>query len=107
LIAFFPDRDGGFRPVAPLRLPAHETAFATTVHKAQGSEFDRVLLMLPAKPNRVVTRELLYTAVTRSRSGVAIIGGDEVVAKAIVSPTRRYSGLVARLAEMREQFGQS
>ena len=97
LMVHFPDSDGGFRPVAPLRLPEHETAFATTVHKAQGSEFDRVLLMLPAKPNRVVTRELLYTAVTRSRSGVAIVGGAEVVEKAIVSPTRRYSGLVARL----------
>ena len=107
LMVHFPDSDGGFRAVAPLRLPEHETAFATTVHKAQGSEFDRVLLMLPAKPNRVVTRELLYTAVTRSRSGVAIVGGAEVVEKAIVSPTRRYSGLVARLAEMRERFRQS
>jgi exodeoxyribonuclease V alpha subunit len=106
LMVHFPDSTGGFRPVAPLRLPEHETAFATTVHKAQGSEFDRVLLMLPAKPNRVVTRELFYTAVTRSRSGVAIVGGAEVVEKAIVSPTRRYSGLVARLAEMRERFRQ-
>ena len=97
LMVFFPDSDGSFRAVAPLRLPEHETAFATTVHKAQGSEFDRVLLMLPARPIRVVTRELLYTAVTRSRSGVVIIGGAEVVAKAIGSPTRRYSGLVARL----------
>jgi exodeoxyribonuclease V alpha subunit len=99
LMVYFPDSDGGFRPVAPLRLPEHETAFATTVHKAQGSEFDKVLLMLPAKSSRVVTRELLYTAVTRSRSGVAIVGGAEMVEKAIVSPTRRYSGLAARLQE--------
>ncbi len=105
LMVYFPDSAGGFRAVAPLRLPAHETAFATTVHKAQGSEFDRVLLMLPAKANRVVTRELLYTAVTRSRSGATIIGGADVVRTAIVSPTRRYSGLVARLAEMREVLG--
>ena len=97
LMVHFPDGEGGFRTIAPLRLPEHETAFATTVHKAQGSEFDRVLLMLPATSNRVVTRELLYTAVTRSRSGVTIVGGAEVVAKAIVSPTRRYTGLVARL----------
>jgi exodeoxyribonuclease V alpha subunit len=99
LTVYFPDSDGGFRPVSPLRLPEHESAFATTVHKAQGSEFDRVLLMLPARPHRVVTRELLYTAVTRSRSGVAIVGGADVVETAIVSPTRRYSGLVARLQE--------
>ncbi len=103
LMVHFPDGDGGFRTVAPLRLPEHETAFATTVHKAQGSEFDRVLLMLPAKPNRVVTRELLYTAVTRSRSGVAIVGGVEVVEKAIATPTRRHSGLVARLDEAGER----
>lgn len=98
-IVFFPGGDGDFRVVAPLRLPEHETAFATTVHKAQGSEFDRVMLMLPARPNRVATRELLYTAITRSRSGVTIVGGPEVVGKAIASPTRRYSGLVARLGE--------
>jgi exodeoxyribonuclease V alpha subunit len=104
-MVYFPDSNGGFRAVAPLRLPEHETAFATTVHKAQGSEFDRVLLLLPAKPIRVVTRELLYTAVTRSRSGVAIVGGADVVEKAIVSPTRRYSGLVARLAEARRHLG--
>ncbi len=101
LMVFFPDGDGGLRPVAPLRLPEHETAFATTVHKAQGSEFDKVLLILPAKPNRVVTRELLYTAVTRSRSRVTIVGGVEVLEKAIASPTRRYSGLTARLRDAR------
>ncbi len=101
LMVFFPDSNGSFRAVSPQRLPEHETAFATTVHKAQGSEFDQVLLLLPAKPNRVVTRELLYTAVTRSRSGVTIVGGAEVLEKAITSPTRRYSGLIARLADAR------
>ena len=101
LMVFFPDRDGRFRAVAPLRLPEHETAFATTVHKAQGSEFDEILLMLPANPTRVVTRELLYTAVTRARFGVTIVGGSAVLEKAIVSPTRRYSGLVARLHDAR------
>jgi exodeoxyribonuclease V alpha subunit len=100
LMVFFPESDGRFRAVAPLRLPEHETAFATTVHKAQGSEFDQVLLMLPARPHRVVTRELLYTAVTRSRSRVTIVGGAEVVDKAIVSPTRRYSGLMARVEDL-------
>ncbi|HMA30330.1 MAG TPA: exodeoxyribonuclease V subunit alpha [Casimicrobiaceae bacterium] len=98
LMVFFPDSKGGFRRVPPLRLPEHETAFATTVHKAQGSEFDDVMLMLPARSNRVATRELLYTAITRSRSEVTMVGGAEVVEKAIASPTRRYSGLVARLA---------
>jgi exodeoxyribonuclease V alpha subunit len=82
-----------------VRLPAHETAFATTVHKAQGSEFRDVLVILPAKPTRVVTRELLYTAVTRARMGATIVCGAEVLDKAIVSPTRRHSGLIERLRE--------
>jgi exodeoxyribonuclease V alpha subunit len=103
MMVHFPDSDGSYRTVAPLRLPEHETTFATTVHKAQGSEFDAVLLLLPAKPNRGVTRELLYTAVTRSRSRVTIVGGAAVVEKAIVSPTRRYSGLSARLCEASAQ----
>jgi exodeoxyribonuclease V alpha subunit len=99
LMVHFPMIDGGFRAVAPLRLPRHETAFATTVHKAQGSEFERVLVILPARANRGVTRELLYTAVTRARTAVAIVGGDEVVARAVQSPTQRHSGLITRLAE--------
>ena len=101
LMVFFPDGSGGFRAVAPLRLPEHETAFATTVHKAQGSEFEQVLLLLPARPTRVVTRELLYTAVTRARCGATIVGGAEVLEQAVTSPTRRYSGLIARLREAR------
>ncbi|MEO8133280.1 MAG: exodeoxyribonuclease V subunit alpha [Betaproteobacteria bacterium] len=100
LMVYFPDNAGGFRAVPPVRLPAHETAFATTVHKAQGSEFQNVLLVLPAVPTRVVTRELLYTAVTRSREGATIISGAEVLEKAIASPTRRYSGLIERLREV-------
>ncbi len=100
LMVCFPDRDAGFRAVAPVRLPEHETAFAVTVHKAQGSEFDDVLLMLPAAYNRVLTRELLYTAVTRSRARVTIIGGADVLGKAIQSPTRRHSGLITRLREL-------
>ena len=99
LKVFFPDGDAGFRAVSRSRLPEHETAFATTVHKAQGSEFNEVLLMLPAQPSRVVSRELLYTAVTRSRARVTIVGGESVLERAIASPTRRHSGLLARLRE--------
>jgi exodeoxyribonuclease V alpha subunit len=100
LMVWFPDNDGGFRAISPVRLPVHETAFATTVHKAQGSEFRDVLLMLPAKQSRVVTRELLYTAVTRARARATIVCGDEVLKSAILSPTRTYSGLNDRLREV-------
>jgi len=89
--------DGSWRTVAPSRLPGHETAFATTVHKAQGSEFDEVAVVLPPLPSPVVTRELLYTAVTRARRRVTIYGKREVIAAAIRSRTVRYSGLRDRL----------
>ena len=98
LMAFFPEGDGGFRAIALARLPEHDTAFATTVHKAQGSEFDEVLLVLPSRASRVVTRELLYTAVTRARTKVTIAAGADVVSSGIANRMRRHSGLIARLA---------
>jgi exodeoxyribonuclease V alpha subunit len=101
LRVYFVDRDHGFRAIAPRRLPAHETAFALTVHKAQGSEFDQVLLVLPDRPGLGVTRELLYTGVTRSRAQVTLVGTPEVLEAAILTRTQRHSGLAARLAEIR------
>jgi exodeoxyribonuclease V alpha subunit len=88
---------GDARLVALSRLPRAETAFAMTVHKSQGSEFDEVVLVLPQKPSPVLTRELLYTAVTRARERVTIVASPDIVAQAIVTPTRRDSGLCARL----------
>ena len=101
LMAWFADGPGGFRAISPVRVPPHETAFATTVHKAQGSEFERALLLLPSRPTRVVTRELLYTGVSRARLHGTIVSGTDVLAKAIASPTRRHSGLVDRLGDQR------
>jgi len=66
LRVFFPDADGLPRKVHPLRLPEHETVYAMTVHKSQGSEFDNVLLLLPDRDSPVLTRELIYTGVTRA-----------------------------------------
>ena len=99
LMVFFPDAGSGFRAFAPVRLSAHQTAFAMTVHKSQGSEFDEVLVLLPEQRSRVVTRELLYTAVTRARQRVAICAGAQVLGAAIQSATGRHSGLLARLRE--------
>ena len=99
LMVCFPDAALGLRRVAPLRLPPHRTAFAMTVHKAQGSEFDAVLLMLPSEPSRVLSRELLYTALTRARVRATIIGGAEVLTQAIETAAERHSGLIARLRE--------
>jgi len=102
LLVWFPDAaaPGGFRPVAPVRLPPHETAYAMTVHKSQGSEFDQVLVVMPAHASRLTTRELLYTAVTRARRQVRIASAEEPLAAAIQSPTQRDSGLLARLGEV-------
>jgi exodeoxyribonuclease V alpha subunit len=103
LMVFFPEGDGGFRAVVPVRLPAHETAFAMTVHKSQGSEFDQVLVLLPEDHNPVLTRELVYTAVTRARLRVTLVSGAAVLEKAIQTPTRRRSGLPARFGELQAE----
>ena len=79
--------------VRPARLPPHETVFAMTVHKSQGSEFDRVLLLLPPEPSRVVTRELLYTAITRARRRVEIWATEPALRAAVASRIERSSGL--------------
>jgi exodeoxyribonuclease V alpha subunit len=97
----FASPDGGWRAIAPARLPEHETAFAITVHKAQGSEFDRVAVVLPTQPSPVVTRELLYTAVTRARQEVALCSSPQVLEQAVTRRTFRHSGLLARLQELR------
>jgi exodeoxyribonuclease V alpha subunit len=101
LLVHFPDDAGGaaFRAIAPVRLPRHETAFAMTVHKSQGSEFDEVLVVLPETRSRVLTRELLYTAITRARRRVTLAAPAPVLEAAIATATRRDSGLLARLRE--------
>ncbi len=102
LSVVFAQADGGFRAIAPPRLPAHETAFAMTVHKSQGSEFNDVLVLLPAKKSRILTRELVYTAVTRARESVSLFAGAAVLSDAIAASAERHSGLLARLHETLE-----
>ncbi len=81
------------RSIAPARLPPFEPVFAMTVHKSQGSEFDEVALLLPERDTVVLTRELLYTAVTRARRRIVVHGTAAAVARAIDRPTSRASGL--------------
>ncbi|WP_176057993.1 exodeoxyribonuclease V subunit alpha [Paraburkholderia sp. BCC1876] len=99
LRVYFRTGDGGLRAVSPAALPPHDTAFALTVHKSQGSEFEHAVLMLPAVFSRVLSRELVYTAITRARERVEVIGSRAVLAQAIATPTQRDSGLAARIAE--------
>lgn len=89
----FPADKGQLRRLSVSRLPPHETAYAMSVHKSQGSEFDEVAVVLPAQPSPVLSRELLYTAVTRARRAVTIHASREVVAQAIAQCIERTSGL--------------
>lgn len=97
LTACFAEADGGFRRVSALRLPAFEPAFALTVHKSQGSEFDRVLLVLPDTDSEILTRELIYTAVTRAKTSVEIWCSREMFCRAVERRISRSSGLRDRL----------
>jgi exodeoxyribonuclease V alpha subunit len=88
-------------------LPAHELAYAMTVHKSQGSEFDEVILLLPKPESPILTRELLYTAITRAKERVRILGPQDSLIKAIETRTTRHSGLEERLrAGLPEQHGE-
>lgn len=93
LRVFFEGSDGDMRKFSPLRLPAHEAVFAMTVHKSQGSEFENVSLLLPSDPSSVLTRELLYTAITRARIKFALWGTEVVFKTAVTRAVRRSSGL--------------
>jgi exodeoxyribonuclease V alpha subunit len=93
LRVFFPADDGTLRKVHPLRLPEHETVYAMTVHKSQGSEFAELLLILPDRASAVLTRELIYTGITRAREYVEIWGTEDVFRVAVSRRINRASGL--------------
>ncbi|GAB1594918.1 exodeoxyribonuclease V subunit alpha [Lysobacter claricitrinus] len=96
MLAWFEGADG-LRAFPPGALPAHTGAFATTVHKAQGSEFDTVWLQLPAVDTRVLSRELVYTGITRARSALHVLGPTSSISSALSRHARRVSGLARRL----------
>ena len=93
LRAFFQVPDGALRAFRPVRLPEHETVYALTVHKSQASEFDRLLLILPDRDSPVLTRELIYTGITRAREGAEVWGHEKVFREAVGRRTARVSGL--------------
>ena len=84
LRVWFADSQGSYRSFASVRLPSHETAWAMTIHKSQGSEFEQVLLLLPEdEDSQILGRELLYTGITRARSRLDIMGRLEVLRVAL------------------------
>lgn len=89
--------DGTQRHLSPSRLPTHETVYAMTVHKSQGSEFDQVVMVLPDTYSPLLSRELFYTGITRARKLFVLYAPMALVSKAVTSPTLRISGLKNRL----------
>lgn len=101
LMAHFIKADGSLLKVLPARLPSHETCYAMTVHKSQGSEFSRVALVLPPNPSlaqwQLLTKELIYTAITRAKVHFTCLGTQHVFERASSQATQRASGLADRL----------
>jgi exodeoxyribonuclease V alpha subunit len=96
LRVFF-EGDDGYRGFAPARLPSHDSAFAMTVHKSQGSEFAEVLLALPEQPSPLLTRSLFYTGITRAKKKVEIWALPTRLAEAVSTRAERAAGLAQRL----------
>ncbi len=96
-LVVFEGEKGELREFALSRLPPHETVFAMSVHKSQGSEFDDIVVVLPDEVSPILSRELLYTAVTRARKTVAIYGSPDVVHATVQRRVERASGLRERL----------
>ncbi|MCO8126967.1 exodeoxyribonuclease V subunit alpha [Acidimicrobiia bacterium EGI L10123] len=91
------ERRGEVVHVSPSRLAAVETLYAMTIHKSQGSQFGEVIVVLPDETSPILTRELLYTAVTRAERGVTVVGTEAAVRAAVSRPVARASGLRDRL----------
>jgi exodeoxyribonuclease V alpha subunit len=94
--AAFP-RQAGVVAYHPARLSAIETVYAMTIHKSQGSQFDTAAVVLPEPTSRLLSRELLYTAVTRAKQRLIVSGSEAAIRAAVERPAERASGLRERL----------
>jgi len=94
LMVFFQRADGSVKKYLPARVPHCETVFAMTIHKSQGSEFEEVLIVLPEAINPVLTKELLYTAITRAKKTIKLVAGEAVFTATVRQKIERVTGLV-------------
>ncbi|MEZ8192104.1 exodeoxyribonuclease V subunit alpha [Vibrio sp. 1F279] len=97
LKVYFELPDGSVKAVLPSRVPDHETAYAMTIHKSQGSEFDLTLMILPPDFSPILTRELIYTGITRAKKRLMMFSDTNVLKRGIKVKTERVSGLGSRL----------
>ena len=106
LMVFFVRADGKIKKVLPARTPRCQTCYAMTIHKSQGSEFDEVLMVLPEQMNPVLSRELLYTGVTRAKKSVYVLAEEAVFKEAVKRRVNRVGGLAWKLIQRRRSMNQ-
>jgi exodeoxyribonuclease V alpha subunit len=94
LKVYFDQGNGDVRGILPSRVPSHETVYAMTIHKSQGSEFKKVWMLLPDSINPLLTKELIYTGITRAKQHLHLLADRDVLQRAICVKTERISGLV-------------
>lgn len=92
--------DGGIKKIQPASLTDCETAYAMTIHKSQGSEFEKALIMLPNRINPILGKELLYTAITRAKTQVKIATDQSVFMACVARKIQRQSGLAERIINL-------
>lgn len=91
---FFPRLDGSFQGYSPARLPHCETVFAMTIHKSQGSEFEEICVCLPEYHQTILTKELLYTAITRAKERIKLVTSEAIFTATVQANVTRVTGLV-------------
>ena len=98
--AWFQSGEGEIKSVLPGYISNAETVFAMTIHKSQGSEFNKVLVVLPkGEDSKILTRELLYTAVTRAKENVIVQGSEALILKTADAFVERGSGIIGRFKQ--------
>ncbi len=101
LRVFFQRADGSIKKYLPARIPHCETVFAMTIHKSQGSEFEEVLIILPETISPVLTKELLYTAITRAKKTIKLVANEAVFFSTVRQRVQRVTGLINRFSTIR------
>jgi exodeoxyribonuclease V alpha subunit len=97
-MVYFEDKEGKLKEVLPGYITQSETVYAMTIHKSQGSEFDKVFMVLPERENiQLLTRELLYTGITRAKKQVFMQGKKDIILKSAAEKVKRASGIIERM----------
>jgi len=100
LFAWFPDKKNGFRSISPARLPPYRPAYAITIHRSQGSEYDKVMIVIPPIESQILSRNLLYVASSRAKKKVTILGDRSVILETIRKDVVQTNSLGNRLNEV-------